>query len=163
MSDLLTTTDQPITRQAIEARGRSAPLKVTGKLKVALDTMVWEGLKRPDAAAKAGLSDHGVREALRRPHVKAYYLSQLEVLRTSERARNIHALVEVRDDPANKMARVQAVRTLENLSDAAESHAGSAQLRSPGVVIVVAPGATVNEIKQIDVNPRSGAESEDGA
>jgi hypothetical protein len=122
------------TRQAIEAKGRSAPGKVTGKLKAAIGVMVWEGLKRPDAAAKAGLSDHGLREALRRPHVKAHYLSELEVLRTSERARNIHALVDVRDS-SNQMARVQAVKALEQLSD--DQQANAQRVQTPGLVIQI--------------------------
>jgi hypothetical protein len=134
MSDLALATSQP-TRQAIEAKGRTAPLKVTGKLKAALDFMVWECLKRSDAAAKAGLSDHGLREALRRPHVRQHYLGLLDVLRTSERARNIHRLTEIRDK-ADNMPAVNAIKMLEQI-DEASSAAGGAQSRSPGVVVIV--------------------------
>jgi len=101
------------TRQALAIKGRSAVGRVTGKLRVAIEKMVFEGLKRPEAAAAAGLSDHGLRQALRKPHVKAAYMSELQVLRDSERARNVHALVDVRDGD-NQMARVQAVKQLEN-------------------------------------------------
>lgn len=46
------------TRQAVAiAAGRSAPLKVTGRLKLAIETMVWSGARRADAAKIAGLSD----------------------------------------------------------------------------------------------------------
>jgi hypothetical protein len=34
------------TRQAIEAKDRSARNRVTGKLKVAIEAMIWEGLPR---------------------------------------------------------------------------------------------------------------------
>jgi hypothetical protein len=83
----------------------------------AFNLLIWEGLPRKQAAAQAGVSEHGLYKALRKPEVRAYYLRELEVLRTSERPRNIHTLVEVRDDPANKMARVQAVRTLEQMAE----------------------------------------------
>lgn len=81
------------------------------------------------------MTDHSVRTALNKPHVKAYYLKQLEVLRTSERARNIHALVEVRDQQKNQMARVGAVKALEQLSDEQQASANTQQL--PGLVVVV--------------------------
>jgi hypothetical protein len=112
-------TDQPNipTRQAIAAKGRSGALTVSGKLKVALDEMLYKGSRRPEAATAAGMSDHGLREALKKPHVKAYYNSGLEVLRTSERARNISALAQVRDDSENDMARVSAAKALEQLAE----------------------------------------------
>lgn len=138
MTMLTVTAEQPQpSRQELAAADRSAPRKVTGKLKVAIDAMVWAGSRRDEAAAQAGLSVHGLREALRKPHVKAYYLSLLEVLRTSERARNIHTLAEVRDQQTNQMARVQAVKALEQLEDSPTS--SSARMQSPGFVIVVQP------------------------
>ncbi len=124
--------EQP-TRQAIAAQDRSAPRRVTGRVKVALDAMVWEGLTRDNAAQAASLSVHGLREALRKPHVKAYYNSQLEVLRTSERARNIHRLIAIRD-AADNMPAVQAIDRLERLD---EQRAAAAQQAAPGFVIQV--------------------------
>lgn len=93
--------------------GRSAPMRVTGRLKVAVDAMIWEALPRAEAAAKAGIREHSLYKALRRPPVMAYYLNELGVLRASERARNLHALVEVRNQTENQMARVAAVKALE--------------------------------------------------
>jgi hypothetical protein len=54
------------------------------------------------------------------------------VLRTSERARNIHTLCEVRDQTDNQMARVNAVKALEQLGDQ-EVGVGS-QRHAPGLV-----------------------------
>ena len=106
-----------VPRQAWAVVGRSARGKVTGKLALAISAMVWEGSCRPEAAKAAGLKDHSLREALRKPHVKAFYRAQLEVLRTSERARNIHALARIRDQDQNKMAAVAAVKALEQIGD----------------------------------------------
>lgn len=126
------------TRQAVEAADRSAPGRVTGRLKTAIDKMVWEGARRAEAAKSSSMTDHSLRSALNKPHVKAYYRQQLDVLRTSERARNIHALVDVRDQTENKMARVQAVKALEQISDDEQVNRG--QQAAPGMVIVINNG-----------------------
>ena len=146
--DLATT--EHTTRQAIEAVDRSFPGKVTGKLKRALDAMIWDGLKRDDAAREAGMSVHGLREALKRPHVKQYYKAALVVLRDNEQARNVHALIEVRDQQTNQMARVQAVKALEQLSDEPTSGAHSQKL--PGLVVQINVGPAAPQ-PIIDVSP----------
>jgi hypothetical protein len=137
MSDvaILTTSEvKPLSRQAREAVGRSAAGKVTGKLKAAIGYMVWDGLKRPEAAEKAGLSDHGLREAFRRPHVLAYYKAELEVLRTSERSRNIRVGVELRDASKQDSVRLKAAQWLHQEAD---QEASTASARTPGVVIII--------------------------
>lgn len=132
---------------------RSLPGKVTGRLKRAMDALVWEGLPRAQAAAKGPMSEHSLYDALRRPHVRAYYLQQLEVLRLSTRARNIRVLEEIRDDDANQMARVQAIKALEQMSDAAPATSNDNHL----------PGLTIRIIgtqpPMIDVTP---SEPDDG-
>ncbi len=74
-----------ITRQKLAVPGRSRRNAVTGKLKAALEAMVWEGLKRDDAAAKAGLASASLRFALRKPHVLAFYRNECDALRESVR------------------------------------------------------------------------------
>jgi hypothetical protein len=125
------------TRQAIEAKGRSGRNRVTGKLKIAIEAMIWEGLPRADAAAKAGMVDSSLRFALRKPHVLAHHNAELAALRTSLRARNVHRLDSIADKSGNDMARVQAVKTLEGLADASEQQHGIAHRQTPGVVIQI--------------------------
>ncbi len=156
----MTETDKPITRQAIAAKDRSGKLTVSGKLKTAIDLMLYGNGSpngpscRTDAAKAAGMTDHGLREAFKKPHVKAYYNQGLEVLRQSERARNISALVEVRDKAGNQMARVQAAKALEQLSEeeARRSPAGGT-VTLPGLTVVIVNPSTPRE--PIDVTPRS--------
>lgn len=109
--------------------------RVTGKVRTAIEAMVWECLPRDKAALKAGISEHGLYKALRKAPVKAFYLSELEVLRTSERARDIHTLNEVRDQTTNQMARVQAVKAKWQIEDEQQASANTQQL--PGLVVVV--------------------------
>jgi hypothetical protein len=82
--------------------------------------------------------------------VKQFYLAELDVLRTSERARNIHALVDVRDQLENKMARVQAVKALEQISD--EMPAGRGSQSQPGLTIVINTPAQP-QFKQVGNEP----------
>jgi hypothetical protein len=126
------------TRQAIAIDGRSAQGQVTGKLRKCLMRMVQLGEKRDDAARAVGLATHTVYVALTKPHVKAFYFAQLEVLRTSERARNIHRLAEIRD-AANNMPAVQAIKALEEIDDVATGRSAAVQ-RGPGLQIVIMQG-----------------------
>jgi hypothetical protein len=105
------------TRQAIAAQNRSLPGRVTGKLYKAIDAMVWTGASRKEAAQVAGLSDHGLRQALRRPHVLAFYLSECEVLRASGRAKRLHRLEELAAQNNNMNAAVNAIKVAEQLTD----------------------------------------------
>jgi hypothetical protein len=77
------------------------------------------------------------------------------VLRTSERARNIHTLVDIRDQKSNQMARVAAVNALEKLDN--QSIAGGPAAQTPGVVIVIQGGqpqaALIRHDRSIDANP----------
>jgi hypothetical protein len=127
-----------MTRQAAAIPGRSRRNAVTGKLKLALDSMVWEGLKRNDAALAAGLAESSLRFALRKPHVLAYFRAETAALRENLRPRNLHRLDNIADDSKNDMARVGAIKALEQIADQADEkrgHPGSHQL--PGLQIVI--------------------------
>lgn len=140
--------ERPATHQAKAVAKRSARTRVTGPLKEALDYLVFTGVKTDlaAAAAHAGITAHAIRCALEKPHVKAYYEAQLVVLRTSERARNIHTLLAVRDQENNQMARVNAVQALERIED--QSLSAGHQRSAPGLVIVIEAGAVMGHIPQ---------------
>jgi hypothetical protein len=127
-------------------------LTVTRKVKAAIDAMVWEGLKRADAAAKGQLTDHSLYVALTRPHVKQYYMQQCEVLRLSGRARRIHRLETISEQDDNKQAAVNAIRALDQIPDA-DQVAGAARA-TPGVTIIIGqtPSHTP-DMRTIDANP----------
>jgi hypothetical protein len=123
-------------RQALAARDRSLPGRVTGRLRAALDAMVWEAASRREAAEKAGMTDHSLRQALRRPHVMAYYRTECEVLRLSGRAKRLHRLEALAEQDGNRNAAVAAIKAAEQIGD---GQAASSTLigRVAGVVIVV--------------------------
>jgi hypothetical protein len=144
-----TKTEEP-TRQALAIAGRSARNRVTGRLKVAIETMVWSGACRADAARVSGLTDHSLRAALKKPHVKAAYLAELEVLRLSARARAFHRLVELSEQNDNRGAAVAAVRTmvLEGQDEAVRGFGTTGQ--SPGLVIQIIANDTPPQPKVIE-------------
>ena len=128
------------TRQAAAIEGRSRRGAVTGKLRIALDLMVWSGEKRADAAEKAGLADSSLRAALRKPHVLQHYNAELAALRTSLRARNVHRLDTIADTSKNDMARVASIKALETITEQAEERRPNGAVMLPGLQIVIVSG-----------------------
>lgn len=136
---------------------KSLPLKVTAKLRTAVDAMVWQGLQREDAARSAGLTPNALYAALRKPHVKAHYLSECEILRTSGRARRIHRLEEIAEATSNLNASVQAIRTLDAVDGANSSIGSNGSASMPGVTIHIhaAPsdGSHTQPVRVVEANP----------
>jgi hypothetical protein len=115
--------------------------------------MVWEGHHRDEAAKAVGMLPKSLYNAFRKHHVRAFYLAQLEVLRTSERARNIHTLCEVRDQTDNQMARVNAVKALEQLED--QAHTDSGKQRLPGLqIVIIQPPAPPQPVIDVTLSHR---------
>jgi hypothetical protein len=123
--------------------------------------MVLEGHNRKEAAQAAGMADKSLANAFRQPHVKAAYNQLLEVLRTSTRARNFHRLDAIADRSSNDMARVQAIKTMEAITDAAPPAA--LQVTRPGLVIVITnpPPKQQIDTPMIDVTPSRDHQSRD--
>jgi len=93
----------------------------------------------------AGLTDHGLRQALRRPHVMAFYLSECEVLRASGRAKRLHRLEELAAQNVNINGAVAAIKAAELITE--DPVRSGAANPTPGVTIrilnvVPAPSTT---------------------
>ena len=147
MSDVaIPASDEPLTNRQLARRNATAINRVTGRLRDALRLMVWERMRDNEAACQAGITVTALRDALRKPHVLGWYREQLQVLRARERPANIHALVDVRDQQINQMARVQAVKALEQLDT--EHQTTGSKAHSPGFVVIVQAHAV-----QPDANP----------
>ena len=127
-------------------------LRITGKNKAAIDAMVWQGLKRADAAQVAGLKDHALYVAMTKPHVKAYYLSQCEMLRTSGRARRIHRLNDMVEQNDNKAAVINAALALESMGND-QASVSAQQKQSPGVVIQIINAPAQPVVRTIEHDP----------
>jgi hypothetical protein len=133
--------------------------RIGGRLKQALDLMVWgDGERRyfPDneAAAIAGLNVISIRNALHKPHVLAYYKQQREVLRARESPANIHRLIEIRDFAPNLPA-IHAIRLLEQIGD---EQTNKPNIPSPGISIRVISVNALPPASNIKAGPRIDAE-----
>src|SRR5215468_6510340 len=118
MSTEITTSPSPQKRSSKYA---SQPNRVTGALKQACDLMVWgDADGNPmewDAAARAAnLTTQAMRRALQRPHVRAYLKQQRDVFCASVSSSNIAHAAKMRADSPNQMARMQAVRFIEDVA-----------------------------------------------
>jgi hypothetical protein len=102
--------------------------------------MVWQNLTDNEAAAKSKITVTAIRLALRRPHVRAYFREQSDVLREREGPRGIHTLIAVRDQDSNQAARVAAVREMRQVNDEEAAKTGRTSL--PGLQIVIVQGST---------------------
>jgi predicted DNA-binding protein (UPF0251 family) len=136
MTDI--TVNQPETHSVPAAKGpeKLQRLKLTRKVREAIDLMVWNGLKREEAALQVQMKDNSLYVALTRPDVKTYYLNQCEVLRTSGRARRIHRLEAMLEQDANKAAVINAALALESIGND-QASVNAQQTHSPGVVIQI--------------------------
>ena len=131
MSDTALALPKPIN---LPANADGKRLKVGGKLRIAINAMIWDGLPLDKAAEKANLTTAAVRQALAKSHVLQYLKAEREVLRSSINARNITRLAEIRD-AADNMPAVNAIKALEQLDDTVA--AGSQRQSAPGIVFII--------------------------
>lgn len=117
--------------------------RISAKVRSAVMAMVWDGMTRRLAARHAGLSEHSLYVAFLKPQVKQLYNQQLEVLRNSERARNIHALCETRDQTVSWNARVSAVNALESMDNQRGGTGGPGTSAGFVIQVITSPGTTV--------------------
>jgi hypothetical protein len=125
------------------SRGKTRRLKPSGKLKTALDLMVWGDetgapAEWDQAARNAKITVRAMRKALEKPHVRAYLREQKEVLRDALSAKTFYRLAALRDQDENKNAAVSAAKALEQIGD--DPAASGDRSQSPGLVIMVVGG-----------------------
>jgi hypothetical protein len=107
-----------------------------------------KGLHR---AQMAGMTDHSLRAALKRPHVMAHYLAECEVLRLSGRAKRLWRLEEIAASDRNLNASVNAIKCAEQLEDSAAPDRGGMGT-VPGLVVTIV-NAPLPKAPTIDVSP----------
>ena len=147
------TEEEPESRESPSGkkpRTKAERRRVTGRLKTALDLMIYEGQAFDVAARTANLTVRSMRRALDRPYVIAYLKAQREVFRASASAANIHRLVEMRDKSGNAMAKLGAIKVLEQIDETAPNAGNRAA--SPGFVVVVNVPASAEQ-QRLDAKP----------
>jgi len=96
-------------------RGEAKNLRVTGKVKAAIEAMVSQGMTRAEAAQAAGMTDHGLYVALTKPHVLAFFNEQMEVLRTGARPRALRKIIDLADDADSERVQLDAAKYIDGM------------------------------------------------
>lgn len=141
----------------------SAPkqVRISPRVRAAIDLMVFEGAKRPDAAQKAGITDHTLYVSLTKPHVLAYLNTQQGVLRTSASARSIARIDNLADESESDHVKLESNKFLlgiEGISPVAKSESINVHKHVlPGLTIMTG-GWSPHEIAQkpaelLDITP----------
>jgi len=139
------------------ASGPRSPTKrprgIPPAVRAALLKLVWdeEECDLVVAARASGLRPDTLRRWLNRSEVVGFVLRERAAKRLALCARNESVLAQIRDRGGNEMARVNAVKALEQLDEQAPS-SRAANLPTPGIVLKI-----VNVTPQpapIDITPR---------
>ena len=129
------------TTSAAQNGSHKPPRKqIRGRLKTALDLMVRQGRVWNDAAAEADFTVSAMRKALERPHVIAYLRQQREVFRASVGGRNLHRLIELREQDEHKAAAVKVCQIIEQIGEMDIARGAGNAVRTPGMIIQIISG-----------------------
>lgn len=115
-------------------------LRISARLKEAIDLMILNGLIRKEAAEKAGLTDHSLYTALRKPHVIAYKNEVMRAFRESEIERSFTRMVDLRDNAKSEHVNADMAKTIASYDERFQpgqrvTHGGSINIKSVGYVI----------------------------
>lgn len=149
-------TSRKLTRQqAGPVDKRKRPRGLTQAVKIAIDAIVFDRCSRAVACEKAGITERALYLALEKSEVAAHWNSSIKVLRTGERARNLHRLAELRDQDENRGAAVKSVQLLEQL-DVNDVRPGPEAIR-PGLIIHIVAAGPAPVAPIIDVTPSASS------
>jgi hypothetical protein len=101
----------------LNQQGPIVPKTVKPRIRRAIDAMVHQGMDRRSAALSVGLHDKTLYKAFQVPDVLRYYNGQLDVLRNSEKARNLHRGIELREKAESEKVALDAAKWLHGESD----------------------------------------------
>ena len=110
------------------------------RVRAAIDLMIFGGadgvpMTRPRAAKAVGFSDTTLREALRNPLVVAHYNQVVGSLKNSEKARALHAIINLRDGAESEQVQFRAARFILEDGQRAQNGVNVGLNITPGYVI----------------------------
>jgi len=105
----------------------------------------WLGCSDDEAAAKAGVSAEGLKQAMVLPQVKQAYIRACEEFRTNQIALVLHRLTDIAMHSENHMAAIKAAQLLMHPITGSEQ----GKQTTPGVVIQVMDTQTTDKATQV--------------
>lgn len=82
--------------------------RIKPALREAIRLMIWEALPRALAAQRAGMTDHGLYQALQRPHVQKLYNQEFTRLKDGSAVRAFINIVDLADNATSQDVRLRA-------------------------------------------------------
>lgn len=109
----------PVKRRPLAPTKAPPEVKIAGKVRRWLDLLI-DGVPFKGAAEQAGIRIARARKLLTHPVIRREYEAMVEVLKSGERARNIHVAVSIRDDetlksPAGRKVQLDAAKYLDGV------------------------------------------------
>ena len=98
--------------------------------------VVNEGADPYEAGRSVGMHARSIRQSLAKAHVLSYLRRARQVLRETARAQNIHHQIKMRAESPNEMARLGAMKLLEQDDDRGDARSHVPVM--PGLVVVIA-------------------------
>lgn len=164
------------TVQALARRGQAAAaalkrekkeIVLTPAVRTAIEAMVYEGQKRPEAAKTVGLKDDSLRKALIKPEALAYLNECMEVLRTSGRPRALRKMIDLVDEAKTERIQFEAAKYLDGM-DRPTHAVGATQVNvqvnntvsvTPGYVLDLRPD-DAPQIEHLGAHGANGLEAQ---
>lgn len=129
----------PVDQLAQETAAKARTLQIRPALREAIRLYVTEGLSKPDAALRAGMTLHGLLAALKKPHVRVFESSVKQAWMDSRTSKAWLNIAELADAACSEDVRLKANRVF---LEAAGELGGKGQ----------DPNATARTLVQIVVN-----------
>jgi hypothetical protein len=95
-----------------ERAARPKQVRISARVKTAVEAMVDEGLNRAEAALKAGITDNALYIALRKPEVLAYRNERMKVIRTSAGSQTIFNIAGLASSAQSEAVKLDANKWL---------------------------------------------------
>ena len=136
---------------------RRRPRGLTRAVRTAIDAIIGDRCTRDEACKRAEITERALYLALAKPEVAKYWNDAVHVLRNGERAANLFALIDVRDNSGNAIARVSAAKALEQVPEVEAAGARASQ-PSGHFQIVIVQRELAGQV--IDVTPNHPSEDD---
>ncbi len=96
--------------------------RIRPELSEAIRLMVFGGLSRQEAAATVGMSDHGLYQALRKPHVKKLHAQEFKALRDGAAILAYSRMVDLMESSRSEHVQLRACQWIAGVGGIAPAN-----------------------------------------
>ena len=129
-------------KRTLKNRQNARKPRIRPELSKAIRLMVFGGLSRPEAAATVGMFDHGLYQALRKPHVKKLYAQEFKALRSGATIMAYSRMVDLSENSRSEHVQLRACQWIAGVGGIAPAKkvARASSHGFDGIGFAVRPG-----------------------